>query len=166
MVKDQLFDLLDDSARVLFDNSDRLTAQDATFWYRLFSGIRPESSELLPDLSKVAPHCALLDLRLCQVSPGATAAFRSKAKEAAIDDVYLSGRTNCFATFLGWWCFRSRSSICLVPPRNSQILSSRTRSSRRSVSLGSCLEGSLSTLLLCILIVFTIARCARLLHSV
>ena len=39
VVNDQLLDLMDNSARVMFDNSDDLIAQDATFWYRLFSGI-------------------------------------------------------------------------------------------------------------------------------
>lgn len=55
VVNDQLFDLLDDSARALFEGSEDLTAEDSTFWYRLFSGIRPESSELLPDLTRMAP---------------------------------------------------------------------------------------------------------------
>ena len=35
----------------------------------------------------MGPHRALLDLRPNKVSPDVTAAFRSKAKEAAIDDV-------------------------------------------------------------------------------
>ena len=35
----------------------------------------------------MAPHRTLLDFRSRKVSPDVTAAFRSKAKEAAIDDV-------------------------------------------------------------------------------
>ena len=39
------------------------------------------------NLSRVAPHCTLLDIRPRKVSPHVNAVFRSKAKEAAIDDV-------------------------------------------------------------------------------
>ena len=39
LVGDQLYDLMGDSARALFDKSEDLTAEDPTFWYRLFSGI-------------------------------------------------------------------------------------------------------------------------------
>ena len=87
VVSDQLYDLMDDSGRAFFDKSEDLTAEDPTCWYRLFSGIQPKTDELLPDSSRVAPHRTLLDFR-AKVSPNVTAAFRSKAKVAAIDDVF------------------------------------------------------------------------------
>ena len=49
VVDDQLYDLMDDSAGALFDNSQDLTAEDATFWYCLFLefGLNLPSSCLL-----------------------------------------------------------------------------------------------------------------------
>ena len=87
VVNDQLFDLFGESVRALFEGFEDLAAEDSTFWYRLFSGIRPESSELLPDLTRSAPFRTLLDFRPRKVSPDVTAAFRSKAENTAIDDV-------------------------------------------------------------------------------
>ena len=80
VVNNQLFDLLDDSTRALFEKFADLTAEDASFRYRLFSGVRPESSELLPDLSTVTPHRTMLDFRPRKVSPDVPAAFRSRVR--------------------------------------------------------------------------------------
>ena len=46
LVGDHMYDLMDDSAHALFDKSKDLTAEDPTFWYRLFSA----------HLSRVAPR--------------------------------------------------------------------------------------------------------------
>ena len=62
-VKKCLFDMLDDSTRKLYltIREDPTAAPDGT-WARIFSGVRPMTSEMLPDISVYA-HNPLLDWR-------------------------------------------------------------------------------------------------------
>jgi hypothetical protein len=82
-----LCDALDDSTRKLYltIREDPTAAPDGT-WARIFSGVRPAASEMLPDLSVYA-HNPLIDWRPKKVTPDTLNAFRFRSKEATTDDV-------------------------------------------------------------------------------
>jgi hypothetical protein len=82
-----LWDALDDSSRKLYltIREDPTAAPDGT-WARIFSGVRPITSEMLPDISVYA-HNPLLDWRPKKVTPDTLNAFRFRSKEATTDDV-------------------------------------------------------------------------------
>ena len=82
-----LWDALDDSTRKLYltIREDPTAAPDGT-WARIFSGVRPAASEMLPDLSVYA-HNPLIDWRPKKVTPDTLNAFRFRSKEATTDDV-------------------------------------------------------------------------------
>jgi hypothetical protein len=86
-VRTYLWDALDDSTRKLYLSieSDPTAAQDGV-WGRIFSGVRPITPELLPDISVYA-HNPLLDWRPKKVTPDTLNAFRFRTKEATTDDV-------------------------------------------------------------------------------
>jgi hypothetical protein len=86
-VNDYLWDALDDSTRKLYltIREDPTAAPDGT-WIRIFAGVRPITSELLPDISVYA-HNPLLDWRPKKVTPDTLNAFRFRSKEATTDDV-------------------------------------------------------------------------------
>ena len=82
-----LWDALDDSTRKLYltIREDPTAAPDG-IWARIFSGVRPAASEMLPDLS-VYVHNPLIDWRPKKVTPDTLNAFRFRSKEATTDDV-------------------------------------------------------------------------------
>ena len=97
-VKEYLFDILDDSTRKLY-TSVALDPLEDGVWNRTFSGIRSSVPEMLPDISVYA-HNALLDWRPKKSTPDTAAAFRSRPKEAATDDVLFKIREKPLAKLM------------------------------------------------------------------
>ena len=125
MVKEYLYDLLDDSTRKLYSTValNLLNAEDGV-WNRIFSGIHPSAPEMLPDISVYA-HNALLDWRPKKMTPDTLAAFRSCTKESTTDDVLFKIQEQSlakpmrlvFPAFEMILCLTSQTSFPVVCPR-------------------------------------------------
>ena len=70
----------------LYRSSKDLCAERPEFWSRLFAGIRPDRSEMLPSVTQY-PHCSLIDLRPIKPVGDVETALKAKSKDLAQEEL-------------------------------------------------------------------------------
>ena len=70
----------------LYRSSKDLCAERPEFWSRLFAGIRPDRSEMLPSVMQY-PHCSLIDLRPIKPVGDVETALKAKSKDLAQEEL-------------------------------------------------------------------------------
>ena len=70
----------------LYRSSKDLCAERPEFWSRLFAGVRPDRSEMLPSVTQY-PHCSLIDLRPIKPVGDVETALKAKSKDLAQEEL-------------------------------------------------------------------------------
>ena len=70
----------------LYRSSKNLCSERPEFWSRLFAGIRPDRSEMLPSVTQY-PHCSLIDLRPIKPVGDVEMALKAKSKDLAQEEL-------------------------------------------------------------------------------
>ena len=70
----------------LYRSSKDLCSERPEFWSRLFAGVRPDRSEMLPSVTQY-PHCSLIDLRPIKPVGDVELALKAKSKDLAQEEL-------------------------------------------------------------------------------